>query len=173
MAATKRILLTSFATWQPHQRFNSSDQLLSEIAQSPQPNPSLLLLRQLPVNLPVAKELTIGKIQQLKPDLVLCCGMAEIRPHLNVETQAVVNGQILTTGLDVQKLTANLPYTVVSQNAGRFVCNSLYHAMLNYLKTCCPDREGLFIHVPRLTVENWEPIVADFRQLLERLLMHF
>ena len=171
MAAANRILLTSFSTWRPHQRFNSSDQLLGEIAQSYELKESLFFLRQLPVNLPVAKQLTIAKFQQLQPDFLLCCGMAETRSQLNVETQAIVNGQILTTGLNVQKLTADLPYTIVSQNAGRFVCNSLYHSMLNYLKTCCPDQEGLFVHVPQLTLENRELIVADFRQLLERLLI--
>lgn len=167
---TKRILLTSFSTWKAHQRFNSSDQLLEEIAQIPTLASSLFFLRQLPVNLPVARDITIAKMQQLQPNLLLCCGMAESRQHLQVEAQAVVSNEILRTRIDLEALTAGLHYTVISQDAGRFVCNSLYHAMLNYLRRCFPDREGLFIHVPLLTLENRERIVVDFRQLIERLL---
>jgi pyroglutamyl-peptidase len=167
---TKRILLTSFSTWKAHQRVNSSDQLLEEMAQIPALASSLLFMRHLPVNLPVARDITIAKVQQFRPDLLLCCGMAESRQHLQVEAQAVVGNETLRTGLDVEALTAGLAHTVISQDAGRFVCNSLYHAMLNYLKRCFPDRAGLFIHVPLLTSDNRERIVEDFRHLIERLL---
>lgn len=167
---TKRILLTSFSTWKAHQQFNSSDQLLAEIAKVQALTGSLFFLRQLPVNLPVARDITIAKVQQLQPDLLICCGMAESRQQLQVEAQAVVGHEILQTGIDLEALTAGLAHTVISQDAGRFVCNSLYHAMLNYLKHCFPDRESLFVHVPLLTLENREHIVIDFRQLVERLL---
>jgi pyroglutamyl-peptidase len=120
------------------------------------------------VNLPVAKDITIAKVQQIQPDLLICCGMAESRAQLNVEAQAVVNNVVLATRLDLKRLTFGLNHTVISYDAGRFVCNSLYHAMLNYLKSS-PGRNGLFIHVPLLTPANREPIVVDFRQLLERL----
>jgi pyroglutamyl-peptidase len=164
----RRILLTSFAPWKAHQRVNSSDQLLEEITQIPTLARSLYFFRYLPVNLPVAKDITIAKVQQIQPDLLICCGMAESRAQLNVEAQAVVNNVVLATRLDLERLTFGLNHTVISYDAGRFVCNSLYHAMLNYLKSS-PGRNGLFIHVPLLTPANREPIVVDFRQLLERL----
>jgi pyroglutamyl-peptidase len=166
----RRILLTSFATWKPHQRCNSSDQLLEAIAQDADLMSSLHLFRQLPVNTPVARDITIAKIEQWQPDLLVCCGMAESRRQLNVEFQAVVKNQVLTTTIDLKKLTMGLNHTVISYDAGRFVCNSLYHAMLNYLKSCSPACSGLFIHVPLLNSENWEQILRDFRQLLQRLL---
>jgi pyroglutamyl-peptidase len=164
-----RILLTSFATWRPHQRRNSSDQLLEAIKNSELAE-SLYFFRQLPVNTPVAKGIVIAKIAELQPDILVCCGMAESRQKLNLEFQAIVNQQILNTNLDLAKLTLGLKHTEISYDAGRFVCNSLYHAMLNYLKHCSPARSGLFVHVPSLNTENWEQILRDFRQLLERLL---
>lgn len=149
--------------------FNSSDQLLVELANSDL-GQSLAFLRYLPVNLPIARSLTIGKIQQLQPDLLVCCGMAESRSQLNVEAKATIGNSTFKTGIDLAKLTAGLENTLISQDAGRFVCNSLYHAMLNYFQSVSPNRDCLFIHVPLLTLENRELIFSDFRQLIERLL---
>ncbi|QYO62902.1 peptidase C15 [Leptolyngbya sp. 7M] len=118
----------------------------------------------------MARDIIIAKLEQTQPDLLVCCGMAEARSQLNVEAQAVVSNVVLATKLDLKQLTFGLNHTVISYDAGRFVCNSLYHAMLDYLKSCAPYQNGLFVHVPLLTAQNWEPIAADFRQLLERLL---
>jgi pyroglutamyl-peptidase len=166
---TKPILLTSFATWSPHQRHNSSDQLVEIIAQDATLAPYLAILRQLPVNLPTARSLTIYKWQQLRPALLICCGMAESRSQLSLETQGVWGELVLKTSLDLDRLAAELPHTIISYDAGRFVCNSLYHAMLNYLKRY-PAHKTLFVHVPLLTNQNREQIVAEFRRLLEILL---
>ncbi len=163
-----RILLTSFATWQAHQRRNSSDELLAELAQLPEAA-TLNFFRQLPVNLPVARELTIAKINQIQPDWLVCCGMAASRTQLTVEAQAIVGEQVLKPDLDLERLTSGLPFTVVSQDAGRFVCNSLYHAMLNYLNGNSARCKVLFIHVPILTPMNREQMLQDFRQVIERL----
>jgi pyroglutamyl-peptidase len=165
----QQILLTSFATWKAHQMFNSSDQLLVELANS-NLGQSLSFLRYLPVNLPVARSLTVGKIQRVQPNLLVCCGMAESRLQLNVEAQATVGNSTLKPRIDLAKLTAELDHTLISQDAGRFVCNSLYHAMLNYFQSVSLNQDCLFIHVPLLTPENREPIFSDFRQLIERLL---
>lgn len=166
----QQILLTSFATWKSHQAFNSSDQLLVELAETGLAN-SLFFLRYLPVNLPVARSLTLGKVQQLQPNWLICCGMAESRLQLSVEAQATVGNSTLKPRMNLEKLTAGLDNTVISQDAGRFVCNSLYHAMLNYFQSVSLDQDCLFIHVPLLTLENRELIFSDFRQLIERLLV--
>lgn len=149
---------------------NSSDQLLAELADSGLAE-SLAFLRYLPVNLPVARSLTVGKVQQLQPDLVVCCGMAESRWQLSVEAQATVGNSTLQPRINLAKLTAGLENTVISQDAGRFVCNSLYHAMLNYFQSVSLNQDCLFVHVPLLTLENRELICSDFRQLIERLLV--
>lgn len=167
---TKRLLLTSFSPWKPHQINNSSDQLLGEVARIPDFESSLHFLRYLPVNLPIARDLTIFKIEQWQPDLVICCGMAESRHQLQVESQATVGQDTLKTRLNLAQLVSGIPQTTISHDAGRFVCNSLYHAILYYLQTTFPDRDGLFIHVPLLTATNREPIISDFCLLLERLL---
>ena len=167
---TRRILLTSFSTWKVHQKNNSSDQLLVEISSIPSLASSLHFFRYLPVNLPVARSLTISKFQQVQPDVLVCCGMAEARSWLSVEAQATVHTRTLQTSLNLTQLTAGLKHTVLSQDAGRFVCNSLYYAMLDYLHRASPQCPCLFVHVPPVKSTGWELIVADFRQLIERLL---
>ena len=166
---TSRILITSFAPWQSHQLTNSSDELLVELMadlpQTPALAESVAVFRQLPVNLPVARSLTIAKFQQIRPQILLCCGMAESRQQLNLEAEAVQGDSVLKTGLDLEALAAGLPHTVVSRDAGRFVCNSLYHAMLNYVSSY-PDCHALFVHVPRFTVQNRPWLVKDFRALV-------
>lgn len=135
--------------------------------------PALATFRQLPVNAPIARSLTIYKFEQVRPALLLCCGMAESRQQLSLETQAVQGESILKTSLDLEQLVASLSQVhpiEISQDAGRFVCNSLYHAMLNYLKRY-PDHQTLFVHVPRLTSTNREQLVAAFRALIQKLLL--
>ncbi len=169
----KPILLTSFATWRPDQQSNSSDEIVAAIAQSPDLAPCLATLRQLPVNTPIARSLTIYKFEQIRPALLLCCGMAESRQQLSLETQAVQGQSILKTNLDLERLVASLTprHSVeLSQDAGRFVCNSLYHAMLNYLKRY-PDYQTLFVHVPRLTATNRKQLLEAFRALIQALLL--
>jgi pyroglutamyl-peptidase len=139
------------------------------MAQDPALASSLAILRQLPVNLPIARSLTIYKWQQQRPALLICCGMAESRAQLSLEAQGVWGESVLKTSLNVEKITASLAQTVISHNAGRFVCNSLYHAMLNYLKSY-PAYKTLFVHVPLLTNQNRQEVVTEFRRLLEILL---
>lgn len=167
--AQRTILLTSFAIWKASQRSNASDDLLLEIAKTNIAS-SLHLFRQLPVNVPVAKELVIGKIQQVQPHLVLCCGMAESRSKLNVESRAAVGDHVLHSALDLEALTMGLHNTEISEDAGRFVCNGLYYAILNYLQGHHTDARCLFVHVPVLTTTNREKVVADFSLILERVL---
>ncbi len=83
-----KILLTSFQTWLPHQPSNSSDDLLEAIAQLDNLSPSLTFLRHLPVDIPQAASHAIAKIEDLQPDGIICCGMAERRPKLTVESCA-------------------------------------------------------------------------------------
>lgn len=174
------VLLTSFAPWKAHQLSNSSDDLLLEIGKMGTPS-WLHLLRQLPVNVPVAKEIIIGKIQQLQPQTVICCGMAESRTKLNVESKAVVRGDSLHTRVDLEALTAGLNSTEISDDAGRFVCNGLYYAILYYLQSRHPDIrpldiqglfdiQCLFVHVPILTPANQKNVIADFSSILKRVL---
>lgn len=164
----KTALVTSFAPWRANHLSNSADDLLIELSQQGSKS-SLQLLRQLPVNFPVARSITTHKIQQLQPDVVLCCGMAEFRSTLSLESRAVNGQQQLQSLVNLDELVAGLTQTEISHDAGRFVCNALYYGILNYLKCYSPDTLCLFVHVPVLTSKNREGIVADFCAILERL----
>ncbi|NEQ23049.1 MAG: peptidase C15 [Microcoleus sp. SIO2G3] len=164
-----KILLTSFQTWLPHQRSNASDDLLEEIAQLNSLSPSLTFLRQLPVDVPKASRRVIDKIEELQPDVIICCGMAECRTTLTVESCATCNDDLLKTSVSLEKLVAELVGTEISHDAGKFVCEGLYYEVLSYLRshnlnTCC-----IFVHVPVLTPENLPVIVADFRLIIEKV----
>lgn len=167
----RTVLLTSFATWKPYQISNSADDLLQTISHLGAMSASLHLLRQLPVNVPIAQEIAITKIQQLQPQFVLCCGMAESRLKLSLESRAVVGNKMLCTTVDTKQLVEGLSITEISHDAGRFVCNGLYYAILNYLRQGSPDTRCAFVHVPLLSSHNREAIVADFCRILERVLI--
>jgi pyroglutamyl-peptidase len=63
----KKILLTSFQTWLPHQVSNSSDDLLTKI-QEQEFAAVLTFLRRLPVDVALASSKAIAIIQTLQPD---------------------------------------------------------------------------------------------------------
>lgn len=172
-----QLLLTSFTTWLPHQKSNSADDLLVKFLQR-QPSIDRHLLRQLPVDFVLAPQQTIACIQTLQPQAVVCCGMAESRSKLSVESQAVISDtvpqardRILKTRFDLPQLVDGLPMTEISHDAGRFVCNATYFAVLEHLQhsSCL----GLFVHVPILTEANCEAIVRDFETLLQRISKSF
>ncbi len=163
------ILLTSFMAWRPRQGSNASDDLLQVLVTEGSLPESIHVLRQLPVCAPVATELAIAAIQRVQPQLVVCCGVAGLRSQLSVESRAIAADQTYYTTLDLASLTEDLPHTVISHDAGRFVCNQLYVSVLDYLQQHRGDRPGVFVHVPPLTDHNRAAIVADFRQLLAKL----
>lgn len=163
---TKRLLLTSFTTWKPDQPSNASDDLLLELMKSGMPE-SWSYLRQIPVDFALAPAKVIAHVEDLRPDVVVCCGMAEKRSLLSLEAQAVREDCVLTTALDLEHLSAELPTTEISYDAGRFVCNHLYFELLAYLKN--QPAKGLFIHIPILTAENLSAVLSDFQIVLERL----
>ncbi|MDX2212326.1 MAG: peptidase C15 [Oculatellaceae cyanobacterium bins.114] len=165
---SKTLLLTSFQPWMPHQRSNSSDDLLLEIVHRDPPS-HWHFLRQLPVDFDLAPQKAIAHVTQLQPDVVICCGMAESRSLLSVESRAITESEILHTTLDLQILTAELNHTEISDDAGQFVCNALYYVMLKQLRSHQPQSHCLFVHVPVLTAANQRAITADFHTLLHRV----
>lgn len=171
------LLITSFQTWLPHQPSNSSDDLLALLQRQHQLPPHCHLLRHLPVEVDRAFALVQAHLDRLQPAYVLCCGMAEGRSHLSLEAQATGpdGSPILTTPLPLPALLAHLPHTILSYDAGRFVCNGLYFRVLDYCAqpSAFPLPHGqiqaLFIHVPVLTAENQTPIAQDLATLIQHL----
>ncbi|BAW96652.1 pyrrolidone-carboxylate peptidase [[Synechococcus] sp. NIES-970] len=171
MVPHKTVLLTSFRPWLVHHVSNASDDLLARLEAANLDFADFVFLRQLPVETAIASEKTIQAIAQYQPDLVVCCGMAETRDRLTVESQAFENNRSYQTSLDLAKLTASLRFTEVSNDAGKFVCEGLYFRVLQYLKTWRPQAAGLFLHVPLITPENeifiWQDTIAMLRWLTQ------
>ena len=163
-----RILITSFTTWKPHHTSNASDDLLDQV--SADASQSIHLLRRLPVDFKLAPRQVLAKFNELKPDILVCCGMAEKRDKLNIESRAVVDEVTMTTELDLKPLTCDLPMTEISHDAGRFVCNSLYFEALSHIKAQQRKHHCLFVHVPILDRHNIIGIKRDFLTILQRLI---
>ncbi|MEZ2277979.1 MAG: peptidase C15 [Microcoleus sp.] len=164
-----KILLTSFDTWQPHQKSNSSDDLLGRISLIKSLPYSLSFLRKLPVDFQEAPNLAIAKINQLQPDLIVCCGMAESSQTLTLESCACCDQEIMKTTVNLEDLIGDLPTIKISHNAGKFVCEALYYAVLKHLADSQLNTQCVFVHVPILTLKNTDKIVADFSLILTRL----
>ena len=170
-----KILLTSFDTWLPHQKSNSSDDLLNAISKRTDANYhgsaslSLTFLRQLPVDVELASCCVIAKINELQPDGIICCGMAECRTQLTVESNAKCGNTLLKTPLDLKQLVAGSHGIEISHDAGRFVCEGLYYSVLNYLGDRNLNTRCIFVHVPILDEKNFAGIMADFRLIIHNL----
>ncbi|MEM8604809.1 MAG: peptidase C15, partial [Cyanobacteria bacterium P01_H01_bin.121] len=162
-------LLTSFATWLPHQRSNASDDLLQALIDMQQMPDYCRLLRHLPVDTEVAFNAVRSQIQVIQPQGIICCGMAETRDHLSLEVQACRSDSRLRTTLDLAELAKLMTTTQISHDAGQFVCNDLYYALLAYSQTVVLPRYVLFVHVPPHHTSPWEQVVSDFSMLLQRL----
>ncbi|MDJ0799892.1 MAG: peptidase C15 [Calothrix sp. MO_167.B12] len=169
----KRFLLTSFEIWLPHQRSNSSDDLLMEVSKLDSTFHNFNLMRLLPVDIELASSRVLAKIAELQPDVIICCGMAESRLLLTVESQArktFINGEenVLLTKVDLEQLVLGTSVEI-SHDCGKFVCEGLYYAVLNYLQSHHAHIPCIFVHVPILTAENLSVILADFLLIVDRM----
>ncbi|MDJ0742348.1 MAG: peptidase C15 [Xenococcaceae cyanobacterium MO_167.B27] len=161
------LLLTSFTTWLAHQKSNSSDDLLAIIASK---NTSKdYFLRQLPVDVDLASNLAIAILKKIQPQGIICCGMAESRKQLTIESNATCNENCLLTSLDLQPLISKLSHSAISHDAGKFVCEGLYYQVLQYLEKSDLSIPCIFVHVPILNKDNESIIVQDFQTILEYL----
>lgn len=163
----KNILITTFDTWEPHQKSNASDDLLHLMLEKEMEH--FHHLRSITVDFELSPKHVLEHFETLKPKVLICCGMAEERTTLNVESRAVRDGHTLQTSLDLEMLIEGLPMTEISHDAGAFVCNALYYRMLKHLETLEGKHYCLFIHVPILTEENKDAIAADFERIILRL----
>jgi len=165
-----KVLLTSFDVWKSHHVSNASDDLITELLNRELLTENVHLLRKVTVDFQLAPETIIAKIQQLQPDIVVCCGMAERRSRLTVESNGTVDAETIHTSIDIHRLIQNLSFTKVSHDAGRFVCNHTYYTILKYFCDAQLKSECVFIHVPVLNAENLEAVVQDFSTILSRLI---
>jgi pyroglutamyl-peptidase len=169
----RKILLTSFQTWLPHQKSNSSDDLLNLMnlvnihrVQQLKLN-SLLFLRQLPVNIELATQQVTDAIKVINPHGIICCGMAESRSKLSLESCASWSQDCVFTKVNLNELVNCLNDTNISHNAGKFVCEGLYYRVLKYIQTEKLYLPCIFVHVPALLPHNLSLIEADFQTIIQ------
>lgn len=165
---SNKILLTSFNTWLPHQLSNSSDDLLNELAKL---DTSLFLtfLRLLPVDIELASCCVIAKINELQPNVIICCGMAESRFSLSIESTATCGEMVLTTPVNLPQLVIDSVGIEISNDAGKFVCEGLYYSVLQYIIEQQLNIDCVFVHVPILTEQNLASTVRDFQLIVKKL----
>ena len=164
------ILLTSFDIWLPHHTSNSSDDLLAEIEQSKQFTGHLSFLRKLPVDISLASNQVINQLEQLQPVGIICCGMAEKREQLTIESCATCQDNMLKTSVNLERLVLSLAETEISHDAGKFVCEGLYYQLLKHLRDQQLTTFCLFVHVPVLNPTNRTGIKTDFCLLIEQFI---
>jgi pyroglutamyl-peptidase len=163
---TTKILLTSFQTWLIEQKSNSSDDLLAIIQESDYTSiANLFFLRNLPVDIYRASHQTISEIKRIQPDVIICCGMAQKRSNLTIESNASWGNECLYTSVDLTELTKILMVTKISDDAGKFVCEGLYYQVLKYIRSQHQNLHCIFVHVPLLEA-NQPSILRDFRLMI-------
>ena len=171
--STGPILITSFQTWRSHQISNSSDDLIAALVKSKQLPTDTVWLRQVPVNFQLASIRVISEMQQRQPRAVICCGMAESRACLSIESQAKGISRnalnVLQTSANTADLIADTQLSEISNDAGSYVCNQLYYDVLNYIQASHQPAIGIFIHVPTLSKENLSFILSDFTNIVEKI----
>lgn len=165
----KKILLTSFTTWLPHQLSNSSNDLLDEISKLNYISFSLNFIRWLPVDIEIASQAVITKINEIAPDIIICCGMAEGRHQLSIESNATRGNIVMRTNVALEKLVDGVDRFNISHDAGKFVCEGLYYSVLNYIFEQKLNISCIFVHVPILNENNLAAIVEDFGLILQRI----
>ena len=117
----------------------------------------------------LAPQHVLERFNELRPKVLICCGMAEERTKLHIESRAVLGGEILQTSVDLEELTVDLAMTEISHDAGGFVCNTLYFKTLEHLSLQEENYHSIFLHVPVITEENRHLLLADFVSIIERL----
>lgn len=161
-----KILLTSFKTWLTYQKSNSSDDLLAIIQESNYTSiANLFFLRNLPVDIERATHQTISEIKRIQPDVIICCGMAQKRNNLTIESNASWGNECLYTSVDLTELTKILMVTTISDDAGKFVCEGLYYQVLKYIQSQHLDLHCIFVHVPLLEADR-ASILRDFQLII-------
>jgi pyroglutamyl-peptidase len=164
-----QLLITSFTTWKAHHSSNSSDDLLGAIAASHLMDVNTYFLRKVTVDFELAPRQVISMVDLLEPEILICCGMAENRTGLTVESKGKFQNEMIETAIDLNHLIEETIATQISHDAGDFVCNHLYYSVLKHLQPRKFKHPCIFVHVPLLNDQNFGVITHDFLMLIDRL----
>ena len=125
----------------------------------------------LPVLYKTAFDKLLMKMDEEKPDAVLCMGQAGGRQKISVERIAVNinNGTIADNGgqlkadetimdYGLNAYFTNLPYmaminaandkAVISYSAGTYICNDIFYRLMHHIKSADLNIKGGFLHLP-------------------------
>jgi pyroglutamyl-peptidase len=164
-----KALFTSFDIWDEKQASNSSDELLAIFENESEGKDGFFFLRKLAVDNDISSEKVKRKLDDILPDYLVLCGMAESRIKLSVESGATLNGSRLRSTALLLDTLAGTVETEISDDCGSYVCNHLYYTMLDYCRMQHPHIKCVFVHVPLLNENNSETILKDFRILLKNI----
>lgn len=163
------MLLTTFAPWRAHQPSNAADDLVVYLQQQQQIPLGTTVLRYIPVSFELAPIRVVAKLVELQSPVVVCCGMAEGRSHLHLERYGKGDDLALATSLPLDGLMVDTHLTGISNCAGTYVCNHLYHHLLRAIAQHHWSIQALFVHVPPLTPATQPLLAHDLALILKRL----
>ncbi|MEM7757708.1 MAG: peptidase C15, partial [Cyanobacteria bacterium P01_A01_bin.40] len=130
---------------------------------------NLSFLRQLPVDIHLATEQVVSNLKTLRPGGIICCGMAEKRKTLTIESQARCHQECLYSIVNIPELIKSLAFTHISHDAGKFVCEGLYYQLLKYFQSLPQTIPCIFVHVPILNHSNQKLIQQDLNSIIKYL----
>ena len=179
-----RVLVTGFEPF-AGSAVNPSQRLVEELAAQP-PAGVELATAVLPVAYARAAEALRAAVRAAEPDVVVCFGQADGRPGISVERFALnlddaanVDNDGATSGaavdpegpaayrstLPVDEIVAALRAAGIpaaaSRDAGGFLCNHVFYALMRVLELERPGAVGGFVHVPLLPEQALETTVAS------------
>lgn len=189
------------ASWEAVRRLPESLPLAPSSGGVPGPLSGVAIeRRQLPVSFARAPRELAALVERLRPDAVVCTGVAAGRTAVSVERGArnLAHARIpdedgvapqeepldpggparITTSLPLDRLVeavARLGVPVrASDDAGLFVCNATYHALLGTAAEHPsvpggPDPAGVFVHVPAERDLDTDRVVTALVALVEEL----
>ncbi|MGB5974575.1 MAG: hypothetical protein WBG38_14720 [Nodosilinea sp.] len=163
------MLLTTFAPWRAHQPSNSADDLVAHLQRNLLLPPNAVVMRHLPVSFELAPIRVVAKLVELRPSVVVCCGMAEGRSHLHLERYGRMGELTLETTLPLEKLIAVTHLTGISDCAGNYVCNHLYYRLLEAIARHRWPTQAVFVHIPPLTPATQPLLARDLALILKQL----
>ena len=163
------MLLTTFAPWRAHQTSNAADDLVAYLHHGQLLPDRTTVLRQIPVSVELAPIRVMAKVVELQPAVVVCCGMAEGRTHLNLERHGKGDDRTVSTSLPLVDLMADTHLTAISDCAGTYVCNHLYYRVLGAIAQHHWPTQALFVHIPPLLPATQPLLAQDLALILQRL----
>lgn len=164
----KKILYTSFQTWDENQKTNSAQTLLTSIMGL---HHNIFPMPAMPVDTDEATETVRNLIEKIAPTAIVLSGMTESRSDaqtLFLERFARNdNDEHIETKVDVKTAVQQIPALAESIDAGEFICERMYYNVMPIAHNL--NIPVVFVHVPYLSNRRNEIFKRAMAQFLEFL----